>query len=211
MAPRKKRRRSKPGRLATLLALLCALAANGGALGDAGTFSVDADRTSARFSVQYLGFAMEQGRFARTSGTIVADADRKVDTIDLVIDTRSVDTGWDLRDAFLRSEVMFDAARFPQLRFHSTRLRYDDARLVGVEGEVTLRGVTRPVRLDVRRVECAAERADGRQACGASVRGRISRSAFGMDFAYPLIGDEVELDFTLTAFRVGDAGAARKP
>jgi polyisoprenoid-binding protein YceI len=76
---------------------------------------------------------------------------------------------------------------------------------------LTLRGVTRPVRLDVTRVECAIRPGDGREACGALVTGRISRRAFGMDFAYPLIGDEVELQVEVTALRVGDAAAGKAP
>jgi polyisoprenoid-binding protein YceI len=202
---------NEPGRLGSVIALLCALATAGGARGDAGTFRVDPDRTSVRFAVQYLGLARAQGRFGRTSGTIIVDGQQKVDRIDLVIDTRSVDMGWDLRDAFVRSEVMFDAQRFPQLRFHSTHASYDGARLVAIEGEVTLRGVTRPVRLEVERVECAPSSEDGQEACTAAVTGRISRRAFRMDFAYPLIGDDVELDFALTAFRVRAADEAKNP
>ena len=201
----------QPFRRGSLLALVCALAASAGVRADAGTFHVDADLTSARFAVEYLGIARAQGRFERTSGTISVDAQHKVDSIDLVIDTGSVDMGWDLRDAFLRSEVMFDAQRFPQMRFHSTHLTYEGARLVGVDGDVTLRGVTRPVRLEVTLVECGTRVDAGRETCDALVTGRISRRAFGMDFAYPLIGDEVELDFALTAFRVRAAGEARAP
>ena len=201
----------QPSRLGSVLALLCALAASGGVRADPATFRVDADLTSARFAVEYLGFARAQGRFGQTSGTIIVDTQQKVDSIDLVIDTGSVDMGWDLRDAFLRSEVMFDAQRFPQMRFHSTHLTYEGARLAGVDGEITLRGVTRPVRLEVKRVECGTQPEDGRETCGASVAGHISRGAFGMDFAYPLIGDDVELDFAVTAFRVRDAGEAKTP
>ena len=198
-------------RLAPLIALLCAFAAAGAARGDAGTYRVDPDRTSARFAVHYLGLARAEGRFGRTAGTIVLDEQQRVDSIELVIDTRSVDMGWDLRDAFVRSEAMFDSERFPQLHFRSTRASYDGARLVGIDGELTLRGVTRPVRLEVERVECAPRSGDGQEACAAAATGRLSRRAFGMDFAYPLIGEDVELDFALTAVRVRAAGEAKIP
>lgn len=192
-----------------LLALAAWLAASIAARADPGTLLVDADLTRARFAVAYLGIATAQGRFGRTSGTIALDAQQKVERIDLAIDTASVDMGWDLRDAFVRSEVMFDVQRFPRLRFRSTHVSYEGARLVGVEGDLTLRGVTRPVRLDVSRVECAVRPDDGREACGATVSGRISRRAFGMDFAYPLIGDDVQLQFEVTALRVGDTAAGK--
>jgi polyisoprenoid-binding protein YceI len=73
----------------------------------------------------------------------------------------------------------------------------------------TLRGVTRPVRLDVRYVHCGTYAADGREGCGARIVGRISRLAFGIDFAYPMIGDEIELDFAVTAFRDSPPHAQR--
>ena len=198
-----------PLRNGVLLVLAGCLAASAAARADPGAFLVDSDLTRARFAVAYLGVATAHGRFGRTSGAIGVDAQQKVERIDLAIDTESVDMGWDLRDAFVRSEVMFDVQRFPRLRFRSTHVSYLGARLVGVEGDLTLRGVTRPVRLDVTHVECAIRPDDGSEACGATVTGRISRRAFGMDFAYPLIGDEVELQFEVTALRVGDAGAGK--
>jgi len=201
----------RPLRTGALLALAAWLAASAGARADAGTLLVDSELTRARFVVEYLGMATAHGRFGRTSGTIGVDAQQKVERIDLAIDTESVDMGWDLRDAFVRSEVMFDVQRFPRLHFRSTHVSYEGARLVGVEGDLTLRGVTRPVRLDVARVECAIRPDDGREACGALVTGRISRRAFGMDFAYPLIGDEVELEFEVIAFRARDAATAKAP
>jgi polyisoprenoid-binding protein YceI len=195
--------------VACLVIVLGALGA-GEACG-AAVFRIDPARTSARFAVPQLGFSKQEGRLGRTSGTIVVDAQQKVESIDLEIDTASVDTGWSLRDAFLRSEVMFDVGRYPRMHFHSTRLVYDGARLAGVEGEVTLRDVTQPVRFDVLRLECGVRPDDGREACGAEVSGRISRGAFGMDFAYPLIGDEVDLEFVVNAFRIRDMDEMRRP
>jgi polyisoprenoid-binding protein YceI len=197
--------------VACLLVLLAALGASGEASCAAGVFRVDPAHTSARFSVPQLGFSKQEGRLGRTSGTIVIDAQQRVESIDLEIDTASVATGWNVRDAFLRSEVMFDVGHYPRMHFHSTRLVYDGARLAGVEGEVTLRDVTQPVRFDVLRLECGPRPDDGRESCGAEVSGRISRGAFGMDFAYPLIGDEVELEFVVNAFRIRDTDEVKRP
>ena len=200
-----------PLRLSSLLSLLCLLAASDIVCADSGTFRVDPELTNAEFAVMHLGISKQRGRFERTRGTIILDAERKTGSIDFVIDATSVNTGWNLRDAFLKSEDMLDAERFPALRFHSTHLVFDDTRLVGVDGEITLRGVMRPVRFEVKRVQCGAIPDDGREGCGALVTGRISRRAFGMDFAYPLIGDDVELDFAVTAFRVRDEGETETP
>jgi polyisoprenoid-binding protein YceI len=190
-------------------ALALGTALPGAAGGESATFHVVSERTRAGFAVTYLGFATQYGHFAHTSGTIVLDRERKVGTIDLVIDARSVQTGWDLRDAFLRGETMFDADRFPTLHFRSTRLLFDDGRLVAVEGEITLHGVTQPLRLEVTRLQCAPTASQERESCEARVIGRISRRAFGMDFAYPLIGDDVDLDIALDAVSTSRATAMR--
>jgi len=131
------------------------------------------------------------------------NAEHRVERVELDIDTRTVDTGWDLRDAFLRSGVMFDTAHYPRMHFRSKRVVYEGTRLAAVEGDVTLRGVTRPVRFDVIGVECGRDQS--RETCDAEVVGRISRGAFGMDFGYPLVGDEVDLQFVVTASRERDA------
>jgi polyisoprenoid-binding protein YceI len=97
---------------------------------------------------------------------------------------------------------MFDAVRFPTVRFRSTRLTFDDVRLVGASGELTLHNVTRPIAVKVERLECGPEPASGRQGCGVAVVSSIKRSDFGMTFGLPLVGDNIDLSFHLTAFRV---------
>ena len=184
-----------------IAAIAFALALSGIARAQPATFHIDPAHTTAEFAVTYLGFAKQHGRFERTRGSVVLDPSKSAGSVDFVIDAVSVDTGWDLRDAYLRGEQMFDTARYPEVRFRSTRLVYEDALLVAIDGEITMHGVTRPIRLAVRRIDCQTDPAHGRQDCAASVVGRLSRSAFGMDFAYPLIGDEVALEFVVKAFR----------
>ncbi len=183
-----------------LCALMAAtLAAASPAL--AQTYRVDPSLTTATFSVSYLGVAKQHGRFDRVSGRIVLDPAARSGSIDVLLDSASISTGWALRDDFLRGEHMVDVERYPWFRFRSRRLVYGDDGLVGVDGEVTLHGVTRPVRLYVRRLSCSRNAVRGHEGCGAQIVGRISRSAFGMDYAYPLVGDDVELDLAVTAIR----------
>jgi polyisoprenoid-binding protein YceI len=193
------------------LAVVLALAMLAYALAaKAATFRVAPEQTNVSFEVSNLGIA-SQGRFDLTSGKIVLDPERRAGSIDFVVDAGSIDTGWTLRDAFLKSDLMFDVERYPSIRFHSTRLAFDGERLVAVEGEITMHGVTRPVRFDVTRIECGTGSGPGRDSCDATVTGRISRSAFGMSFAIPLVGDEVALDFSVKAIRVRDAGQRESP
>ena len=195
-------------RLAIALAI-AALSESGAAA--AATFRVATDQTNVGFSVSNFGIGTHEGRFDLTWGKITLDAERHAGSIDFVVDVGSVNTGWELRDTFLKSDLMFDVQRYPSIRFHSTRLDFDGSRIVAVDGEMTLHGVTRPVRFDVTKMECGAETGIGSDGCGASVSGHMSRSAFGMSFAYPLVGDEVALDFSIKAVRVPDSYATEPP
>jgi len=137
------------------------------------------------------------GRFENVSGRVLFDAAAHAGAIELDIPVASVATGFDSRDRFIRSSAMFDAAQFPRIRFQSTRFDFEGERLVRVEGDLTLRGVTRPVSLTVRRIECG----DVAAGCKAEAVGALRRRDFAMDAWWPVIGDDVELRFHLTAVR----------
>jgi polyisoprenoid-binding protein YceI len=170
------------------------------------TYSVDSGLTSAEFSVSHLGLSRQRGHFGRTIGTIVMDPEWHAGSIELDIDATSVDTGWTVRDAFLRSEEMFDTARYPLVTFRSTQLTFAGEKLIGIAGNLTMHSVTLPVQLKIVRLDCGADPVDGRQGCGAEVVTSISRSAFGMNFAPGLIGDQIDLSFQVTAFRSAASG-----
>src|SRR6266542_2449366 len=88
----------------------------------------------------------------------------------------------------------------------AAQLVFDHEHLIGVAGELTLRDVTRPVALKVERLECGKEPDSGRDGCGAGVATSIRRSDFGMNYALTLVGDEIDLSFEVTAFRVRSQG-----
>ena len=173
-------------------------------VGEAGAapevFQVEPEASSAQFAVSHFGLFKQRGRFGGTQGTIVLDAEQRSGSIELVIDATSIDTGWHARDAWLRGEDMFDVAHYPVVQFRSTKLVFDEARLTGIAGLLTLRGVTRPIVLKVERMECGSE-AGAREDCGAGAVSTIRRSQFGMDYALGLVSDEVELSLQVTAHR----------
>ena len=172
-------------------------------------FHVDPEKTSVGFEVSQLGLFMQSGRFGSAHGRITYDAEAETGSVDLTVDTATVDTGWDLRDRFVRGENMLDAAHHPKLEFRSTGMTFAGRALVAVDGVLTLRGITRPVRLDVRNVRCGTTAGEGGERCDAEIVGRISRREFGIDYAYPLVGDEVVLIFAVSALRQRDTEARR--
>ena len=165
-------------------------------------FRIDPGLTHAEFEVGHFWVTTLRGRFSRADGTIVLDSLERAGSIDFTIEADSVDTGWTIRDEFIRSEHMFDASHFPKMRFRSTRLAFDHTGLVGASGELTMHNVTRPVAVKVERIECASEGSGESNRCGVSVVSSIKRSDFGMTFGLPFVGDDIDLSFHLTAHRV---------
>jgi polyisoprenoid-binding protein YceI len=179
------------------LALACATEASAAPE----VFQVEPEFSSAEFAVSYFGFARQHGRFGRTEGTIVLDPEDHTGSVDLVVDATTIDTGWSLRDAWLRSEHMFDVARFPVVRFRATQFVFNQTRLIGISGTLTVRDITRPVALRIQHMRCVPEGDSAHESCGAGVASTIKRSDFGMTSALGLVSDEVDLTFHVTAYR----------
>jgi polyisoprenoid-binding protein YceI len=165
-------------------------------------FTIDPALTRAEFAVTHFWVTRLQGRFGRTQGTIVLDTDAHAGSIDFAVDATSVDTGWSVRDNFIRGQDMFDSARYPTVRFRSTELTFEHVRLIGAAGELTMHNVTRPIAIKVEHLECGPHPGDGREGCGVAAVSSIKRSDFGMTFGLPFVGDDIDLSFHLTAFRL---------
>jgi polyisoprenoid-binding protein YceI len=188
-------------RLLLALAASHAIAQGESAAAAPEVFRIDPEATRAEFAVDHFWVTTLHGRFARASGTIVLDSLERAGSIDFIIDAGSVDTGWRVRDDFIRGAHVFDAARFPQMRFRASRLAFDETGLTGASGELTMHNVTRPVVVKVERMGCVPDAHDGRR-CGVSVVSSIRRSDFGMGFGLPFVGDDIDLLFHLSAQRV---------
>ena len=159
------------------------------------SYRIDAAGTRVEFEVDHLGVFRAHGKFENVSGTLSYDAATHSGAIDLAIPIASVATGWDSRDQFLRGTTMFDAAQFPRMRFVSKRFEFDGGRVVRVDGDLTLRAVTKPVTLTVQSIQCDHD------TCVAEASGAIRRREFAMENWWPLIGDDVQLWLRLTAIR----------
>jgi polyisoprenoid-binding protein YceI len=164
-------------------------------------FRIDPAQTRAEFTVNHFWVTMLHGRFVRAHGTIVLDSEGRNGSIDFAIDADSVDTGWSVRDDFIKSELMFDASRFPEMRFRSTQLVFDRTGLIGASGDLTMHNVTRPVAVKVEHMDCRHETPTADH-CGVAVISTVKRSDFGMSFALPFVGDDIDLVFQITARRV---------
>lgn len=165
------------------------------------SYRIETELSSTNFAVTHLGISKQRGRFGRTEGSIVLDPQEHAGAIDLTVDATSIDTGFGIRDAWLRGDDMFDVARFPVIRFQSTQLVFNQDRLIGITGLLTLHGVTRPVVLKIDRIQCGVIPGSGREGCGAGASSAIKRSDFGLTYAMGLVGDDIDLTFEVVAYR----------
>ena len=113
------------------------------------TYVLDQTHTFPRFSYNHLGYSTQLSRFNKTTGKIMLDREAKTGAVDIVIDTRSVDTGYATFDDHIQGEDFLDTAQYPTATFKSSKVVFEGDQPVKVEGHLTLKGVTQPVTLTV--------------------------------------------------------------
>jgi polyisoprenoid-binding protein YceI len=154
-----------------------------------GTWDIDATHSTVGFVVRHMMVSKVRGFFRDFSGEIVTAEDPTNSTVTATVDLGSIDTRQEQRDAHVRSADFFDVANHPQMTFRSTGVRADGADWV-VDGELTLKGNTKPVSLALELNGFGPDAYGGTRA-GFSARTEISRSAFGVDIAMPMDGGGV--------------------
>jgi polyisoprenoid-binding protein YceI len=160
----------------------------------ADSYTIDSRHTFPSFEISHLGFSMQRGRFNHTTGKVTLDAKAATGgSIDVTIDTASISTGLVELEDHLRSKDFFDAARYPQTKFVSSKLTFNKDQLAGVDGNLTLHGVTKPVHLTVDHFHCGFNPIALKNECGVNAYTVIKRSEFGVDKYVPAVGDEVKI------------------
>jgi polyisoprenoid-binding protein YceI len=159
----------------------------------ADNYTIDSRHTYPMFEVSHYGFSTQRGRFERTSGKIVIDYASKTGSIEVTIDAASISMGTEVWNQQMRSDSYFNTEKFPSIIFRSSHLIFDDDHLTGAEGDFTLLGITRPVRLTVSNFHCGPNPVNKRPQCGADASASIKRSEFGMTRALPGISDEIRI------------------
>ena len=159
----------------------------------ADSYTIDPTHTWPMFEVNHLGYSTQRGRFNRSSGKFTLDMAAKTGSVDLTIDTTSLDMGFAKWDEHMKGEEFFNVIPYPTIRFTSNKLVFDGDKVVGAEGNFTLLGTTRPLTLRVDNFHCAPFPLTRKMHCGADVSATISRTQFGMAKFVPMVSDEVKL------------------
>ena len=169
----------------------------------AGTWDIDPVHSEVSFSVRHMMVSKVRGRFGSFTGQIVTGEDVTGSSVSATIDATSIDTNNEQRDNHIRSADFFDVANYPTWTFTSNAVRVDDGDL-RVDGELTIKGVTRPVTLSLE-VEGFGPDAYGGTRAGFSASTTINRADFGVDISMPLdgggvvVGDKVTINLEIEA------------
>jgi polyisoprenoid-binding protein YceI len=147
-----------------------------------GTWSIDPVHSTVEFTIKHLGLATVKGRAINVSGTIEGGDQPSIEG---TVEVASITTHDETRDGHLQSPDFFDAARYPELRFESTSVRLENDLVV--EGELTIKGVTKPVELRGTFVGVGTD-PWGNERIGIDLAGTIDRTEFGVSWNAPLPG-----------------------
>src|SRR6478752_10308202 len=155
----------------------------------AGTWDIDAAHSTVGFSVRHMMVSKVRGYFREFSGELVTAEDPAQSAVTATIDLGSIDTRQEQRDAHIRSADFFDVDNHPQMTFRSTSVRTDGADWF-VDGDLTIKGTTKPVTLALELNGFGPDAYGGTRA-GFSAKTEISRKAFGVDIDMPMDGGGV--------------------
>jgi polyisoprenoid-binding protein YceI len=184
-----------------LIGLVSMLLATSLALAAPESYTLDSRHSFPVFQINHLGLSLQLGRFNRATGKFVIDREAKSGSVDLTIDAASIDMGIEKWDEQMKGEDYFNVEKFPSMTFKANSVFFDGDRVVGAEGDFTLLGVTRPVRVVFAGFNCTAHPINKRQVCGGNASATFKRSDFGLTKGLPGIGDEVRLSMAVEAFR----------
>lgn len=161
-----------------------------------GTYAIDASHSNVEFAVKHMMITTVKGRFGDVKGTVTLPESGQP-VVDVTIGAASIDTRVEARDTHLRSADFFDVETYPELRFVSTKVqRTDDG--YTLTGDLTIRGVTKPVTLTVSEEGTGVD-PWGNQKAAYSATGKFSRSEFGLNWNAALetggvlVSDEVKI------------------
>ncbi len=183
------------------LTLAAALAASliAPALAAPQTYVVDSSHTFPRFSYSHFGYSTQLSSFKQTTGKVVFDAQAKTGSVDIAIDMKSVNTGFDDFNGHIQGEDFLDTAKFPTATFKSTQVVFEGDKPRSIDGVLTIKGVSKPVTLTVTSFQAMPHPMLKKPALGANAFTTIKRSEFNAGKFAPYVGDEVRIDIAIEA------------
>jgi polyisoprenoid-binding protein YceI len=169
------------------------------------TYNVDPEHTYPSFEADHFGgMSVWRGKFKQNTGKVVFDREAQSGTVDITIDTSSIDSGHEKLNTHLKGTDagMLDVAKFPTATYKGKLAKFKDGAPTEVQGELTLRGITKPVTLTIRSFKCMAHPMKKKEFCGADAVGAINREDFGINWGKAFgFGMDVKLAIQVEGFK----------
>jgi polyisoprenoid-binding protein YceI len=147
------------------------------------TYQIDPSHTYPSFEADHFGgMSIWRGKFTKNSGTIVLDQEKGTGTVDITIDTSSIDFGHEGLNEHAQKPEMFDVAKFPTATYKGTLTHFKNGSPTEVEGMFTLHGVTKPLTLKINQFRCMVNPMSHKETCGADASATFDRSDYGVDY-----------------------------
>ena len=146
------------------------------------TYALDPTHTFVTFEIGHFGTTTNRGRFDKKEGSVQLDRAGKSGKVEVTIDTTSINTGTPGFDKHLQSAELFDAAKYPTIKFVSEKFVFNGDKVAEIIGNLTLLGKTQPVTLKANQFNCYMSPMVKREVCGGDFETTIDRTAFGMNY-----------------------------
>jgi polyisoprenoid-binding protein YceI len=167
----------------TALPLALASLAVGAVVAAPVTYNIDPAHTYPSFETDHFnGMSVWRGKFTRSSGTIVMDQQAGSGTVDITIDTSSIDLGNAKLDEHTKTADMLDVAKYPTATYKGKLANFKNGQPTEIEGELTLHGVTKPLTLKIDSFKCMTYPQDKKEHCGADAVGSFNRADYGISY-----------------------------
>jgi polyisoprenoid-binding protein YceI len=161
-------------------------------------YTVEPNHTYERFSYNHQGFSTQESRFDKTTGTVTLDLAAKTGAVEMTIDTTTVDTGSTLFNGHISGPDFLDTMKFPTATFKSTAVKFNGDMPVSIDGDLTIKGVTKPVTLTITSFK-AGQNMMKKEEIGADATTMIKRSDFNMGKFAPMVSDDVKITIAIEA------------
>ena len=166
------------------------------------TYNIEPNHTFPSFEADHMGISFWRGKFNKSSGTVVLDRAAKTGSLDITIDTASLDFGHDKMNDHAKNKDMFNVEKFPTATYKGKSIKFEGDTPVAVEGELTLLGVTKPVTLAINKFKCIQHPMFKREACGADASATFNRADFGLNYGVAMgFSPEVKLAIQVEALK----------
>lgn len=164
-------------------------------------YRIDPDHCMPTFEIPHLGFSTQRGRFDRAGGNITLDLAAKTGSVDFTVFVSSLDMGSGAWNAHLLDEGLFNVFKFPTATYRSQHLVFEGDKVVAADGEFTLIGVTKPLRVIVSGFRCGLNPVTQAPVCGGDITATLKRSDFGLTKYIPAVSDEVTVKVPIEAYK----------